>query len=275
MYLCAEYTMKLALWQTPPIHELPTALEALDQQARDAAAKGAHVLVTPELFLGGYNIGPERIEALARQADELIGKVSAIAASHNIAIVCGLADTGKSRPCNTAIAISDKGVELARYQKTHLFGDVDAAQFEQGAHLPEVFTLNGWRVGLAICYDIEFPELARHLATQGAELILIPTANMAEFSTISNRVVPCRAEENGLFVAYANYIGAEAPFTYGGSSCVCGPDGEDVVRADARESTLLIAELDRGAVQRVRNAQHYLDDRRADLYGMPGEATSS
>ena len=258
--------MKIALWQTHPIHDLAEALAALDHAASEATHLGADVLITPELMLGGYNVGPARIAELGNRCEQIVTEVSGVARRHGIAIVCGLAEAGQGRPYNTALAIGADGRELMRYRKTHLFGDVDAAQFDKGPALPEVFSLGEWRAGLAICYDIEFPELTRHLAAQGADVILTPTANMQTFSSISARVVPSRAEENGLFIAYANYIGEEPPFAYGGCSCVCGPDGEDLARATSTESTLLIARLERDLITQVRASIHYLQDRRDDLY---------
>ncbi|GFE52516.1 hydrolase [Roseobacter cerasinus] len=258
--------MKLALWQTRPPADLAVALSALDEAARDAAAKKADVVVTPEMYMGGYNTGAARIVAHADRSEQVLEGLGKIARMHGIAVVAGLALPGQPRPYNACVAIDAAGQEVARYHKTHLFGDVDRAQFIPGALLSPVFALNGWNVALAICYDVEFPELTRALALRGAEIIVTPTANMEPFDSVATRLVPARAEENGLYLAYCNYVGAEAQFTYNGLSCLVGPDGEDRVRG-AEGPALLTATLDRAAMVRARQTQTHLQDRRADLYG--------
>jgi predicted amidohydrolase len=120
--------------------------------------------------------------------------------------------------------------------------------------------------GLAICYDIEFPELARTLALAGADAILAPTANMAPYDSVATRLVPARAEENAVFIAYANYVGAEPPFDYFGLSCVCDPTGADIARAGDGE-TMIFADLDKAALAAARASATHLADRRPELYG--------
>ncbi|UWR22142.1 carbon-nitrogen hydrolase family protein [Sulfitobacter sp. S190] len=257
--------MKLALWQTLPQSDIATALQTLGEAAKEAAANGADLLVTPEMYVGGYNIGAANIAAHADQSAQVLDDLKEIARTHDIGLIVGLTLPGQSRPYNACIAVDATGLEVARYHKTHLFGDVDRAQFSQGAALSDVFELNGWNVALAICYDVEFPEVTRALALQGAEIVVTPTANMAPFDSVATRLVPARAEENGLYVAYCNYVGSEGQFTYNGLSCLVGPDGEDRARgADA--PTLLYATLDRAALVRARQAQTHLADRRANFY---------
>ncbi|WP_203228060.1 nitrilase-related carbon-nitrogen hydrolase [Roseovarius dicentrarchi] len=265
--------LKIAVWQTTPHHDPHQALAALKDAARRARANGADLIITPEMALGGYNIGPAQCRALAASADALVEGMKSIAIDHDIAIIAGLALPGPGAPYNAAIALDAAGAELGRYHKTHLYGDVDRSQFSPGAALPAVFTLNGWTVGLAICYDIEFPEVARALALQGADMILVPTANMSPFDSVATRLVPARAEENAVFVAYANYTGVEGAFDYGGLSCICGPDGNDLARAAQGapdlEPELIFADLSRGALAACRTRQTHLNDRRPALYGGP------
>lgn len=258
--------MKLALWQTQPQSDIASSLDALGDAAKAAATQGANLLVTPEMYVGGYNIGAAQIAAHADRSAQVLEVLKAIAATHGIALVAGLTVPGQPRPYNACVTIDSAGREVARYHKTHLFGDVDRVQFASGAALSPVFDLGGWKFALAICYDIEFPELTRALALRGAEIIVTPTANMEPFDSVATRLVPARAEENGLYLAYCNYVGAEGQFTYNGLSCVVGPNGEDVTRAGGTQE-MLYATLDRVALANARNAQTHLSDRRADLYG--------
>lgn len=258
--------MKIALWQTPPLHDLQKALEALDDTARLARANNAELLLTPEMTLGGYNVGAERCEILAASAESLTGALKSIARKHEIALVVGLAMPGPDCTYNGAIALDAAGTERHRYHKTHLFGGVDRAQFGAGTSLSGVFDLGGWSIGLAICYDIEFPEVARAMALQRADLLLVPTANMKPFDSVATRLVPARAEENAIYVAYANYVGTEEEFDYGGLSCICGPDGSDLARASRDAPDLIYATLDHAELAKLRAIQNHRADRRADLY---------
>lgn len=256
--------MKVAVWQTPPHDGLEAACRGMERAAR--TARGADVLLAPEMVLGGYAIDVETIRCNAARARTVIAEIARIAILNDLAIVCGLALPGTPLPLNAAIAVDRTGRELARYAKTHLYGPTDTGRFTPGNALSPVFDLAGWRVALAICYDIEFPELARTLALRGADAILAPTANMRPFDSVATRLVPARAEENAVYVAYANYVGPEGNVEYGGLSCICGPDGEDLARGGRDTGETLGATLSRGELIRVRGGLHHRADRRPDLY---------
>ncbi|WP_099825100.1 nitrilase-related carbon-nitrogen hydrolase [Oceaniglobus indicus] len=256
--------MKLAVWQTEPHNGPDAALTALDAAARDAA--GADVLLAPEMAIGGYAIAPGLIRHHAGMADGLIARIAEICTRHDIAIVCGLALPGHPLPLNGAVAIDRTGRELSRYAKTHLFGPTDNGRFMPGETISPVFDLAGWKVALAICYDIEFPELAQALAQRGADLLLVPTANMVPFDSVAQRMVPTRAEENAVCIAYANLAGVEGEVTYGGLSCICGADGDDLARAGHDRSETITATLSRDGLDRARTLQTHRTDRRPELF---------
>lgn len=264
--------LRLVIMQDTPCHDPDEAIARLDRAAAQACADpaGADLLIAPEMWLGGYHIGTERSAALAARAEKLSQAVAAIARRHRVAILTGMAQpapsaNGERRPFNSALMVGPGGAILSRYNKTHLYGEVDRAQFIPGTELSQIVVLNGWCIAIAICFDIEFPETARALALAGADLIAVPTANMMPFDSVATRIVPARAEENGLFVAYANYCGSEPPFDYCGLSCICGPDGEDLARA-GRDPTLIRATLDPTAMNRRRKMLNYLHQRRLDIY---------
>lgn len=264
-------TLTLALWQTPHPATTAEALQRLDGACAQAHAQGADLLVTPEMFCAGYAIGAERVAALAEPADGPLARaVAAIAQRHGIAIVYGYPEHNpEGKPFNAAQAIGPDGTRLMNYRKTHLFGDMDRAQFSAGDTAPQVFEHQGWRLGLLICYDVEFPEAARGLALQGADAVLVPTANMTGFDEVQNILVPARACENRLYVAYANACGSEGVTTYNGLSTIAGAQGAPLAQA-GRESDLVVMALDLAALQAAR--QHdYLCDRRRDLYGALGD----
>ena len=132
---------------------------------------------------------------------------------------------------------------FADYRKCHLFGELDRAMFRAGSGPSALVDLCGVRIGLLICYDVEFPESVRLLALAGADLVAVPTALMDPFEVVARTVVPARAIENQVFLAYANRCGREGDLRYCGQSCVVGPDGADLARA-GRGEELILAELD-------------------------------
>lgn len=161
--------------------------------------------------------------------------------------------------------IDAHGRSLCNYRKTHLFGELDRAMFSAGAdHFP-VVELDGWKVGLLICYDIEFPENARRLALGGAELILVPTANMAPYDFVCQVTVRARAQENQCYLVYANYCSSEDDIQYCGQSSIIGPDGS-LLAMGGRDECLLLAELEHEQVVQGREAFPYLTDLRQELH---------
>lgn len=259
--------LTLALWQTPYPATTHEALQRLDDTAARARAQGAHLLITPEMALTGYAVGAERVAALAEPRDGPLARaVADIAQRQDVAIVYGYPEHNPGgKPFNAAQAIAPDRKPLAHYRKTHLFGDLDRQQFSAGDAASQLFTWRGWRLGLLICYDLEFPEAARGLALQGADAVLVPTANMTGFDEVQNILVPARALENRLFVAYANACGSEGSTRYGGLSTVADAQGTALARAE-RGPELRLVTLERAALQTTRQ-NTYLNDRRTDLYG--------
>lgn len=260
--------MKIAIWQTPSCSGMADSIQRLASAVGDAA-DAQSIFVSPEMFIGGYNIGAAAVLENAQRHEDVRQELCRIAAAHQIALIIGLPTPHPIRPFNSCIAIDETGIERALYHKSHLFGDVDCAQFSAGPILSPVFEMCGLRIGLAICYDIEFPEVARDLALRGADLIVTPTANMEPFDSVATRLGPARAEENAVYLACCNFQGTEGLFRYNGLSCICGPDGDDLVRAGKGDTGLFYATIDRAALLDARTKQFHLRDRRSDLYGKP------
>lgn len=261
--------LTLALWQTPYAANTEQALGQLDNAATGAKALGADLLLCPEMCLTGYAIGAEQVKALAEASDGPVAQaVAAIARRHQIAIVYGYPERhphGDRKPFNAAQAIAPDGQVIGHYRKTHLFGEIDRVQFSPGDAASLVFEWRGWRLGLLICYDVEFPEAVRGIALQAADAVLVPTANMVGFDEVPNLLVPARACENRLFVAYANACGSESAVHYGGLSTAAGPGGNIVTQAgrDAAQLLTVCWSLDELAQARKHS---YLSQRRSDLY---------
>lgn len=219
--------LRLALWQTPHPANCEQALVRLDMAAREAAAQGAHWLLTPEMFLTGYLIAPALVAARAEPADgPLLRAVQAIASRHAIGIVTGWPEArAGTRPFNSAAAINEQGALIAVHRKIHLFGEADAQRFSPGAEAPAPFEWRGWRLGLLICYDVEHDAPLQSLAEHGAHAVLVPTANMVGYDDVQQSRLPGVARRFGLVIAYANACGQENDTVYNGLSTVLGHDG--------------------------------------------------
>ncbi|MER6787777.1 carbon-nitrogen hydrolase family protein [Streptomyces sp. NPDC000658] len=241
-------------------------LKVLDEAAERAAAAGAALLVAPELFLTGYAIGDD-IARLAEPADgDSADAVAELATRHGLAIAYGYPERDGETVFNSAQLVSAEGVRLANYRKTHLFGCFERDHFRPGGQLVVQAELNGLTVGLMICYDVEFPENVRAHALAGTDLLVVPTAQMHPFQFVAESMIPVRAFENQMYVAYVNRAGREGEFEFIGLSALAGPDG--VVRARAgRGEELVFADADPVALAASREANPYLHDRRPGLYG--------
>lgn len=253
--------LRLALMQCESLPcDVTGNILRLDQACQEAAAAGAHLLVTPEMFLTGYNIGRTAAAALAEQAcGERAQAVAAMARRHGIAIVFGHPERDAGGAVmNAAVCVDSNGKMLGRYFKTHLFGDLDRDMFGAGAAHELPFDFRGWKIGMLICYDVEFPENTRRLALQGADLIVVPTANMVGFDFVATHLVPTRAYENQVFMAYANFCGNEADIAYNGLSCVAAPSGVLLSHAEGNPA-LVLADLKREAVATERTRLGHLN----------------
>jgi nitrilase len=221
----------------------------------------------PECFLAGYNVAKE-IKALAEPADGPAARqITEIARREGLAIVYGYAehDSESGDIFNAAQAIGPDGEVLGHYRKTHLFGDFEHAIYKPGSAFSEPFVFGGWKIGMLICYDIEFPEAVRSVALSGAELILIPTALTDEYSVVPEYIVPARAVENQIFIAYCNHAGVEDGMKFLGLSRLAGPDGK-IEKVAGDGDSLLIAQVSHETLQVCAAIYPYRRDRRRELY---------
>ncbi|GAA0620310.1 carbon-nitrogen hydrolase family protein [Streptomyces crystallinus] len=240
-------------------------LKVLDEAAARAAATGAGLLVTAEMFLTGYAIGDD-VPRLAEAADGPGAEaIAEIAVRHGLAVLYGYPERDGETVYNSAQLIDAHGQRLANYRKTHLFGCFEQEWFTPGDQQVVQAELNGLRLGMMICYDVEFPENVRAHALAGTDLLLVPTAQMHPFQFVAESVVPVRAFENQMYIAYVNRTGPEGEFEFVGLSCLAGPDGTARARA-GREAELVVGDADPEFLAASRANNPYLRDRRPGLY---------
>ena len=256
-------SLVVAVWQaagTPA--DVPANLSALARTATEARENGADVLITPEMFITGYELGG-RLPDIA-DADFLT-PARELAQDLGIALVLGGPDPTPEGIYNAAYFIDSSGEITGRYRKSHLFGELDRQQFVAGDRPFAMVTCRGVRIAVMICYDVEFPEFVRAAALAGAHLVAVPTAQMTPFSFIAEQVVRVRAWENQVYVAYANHHGKEATLTYVGRSSIVAPDAT-VLDAIVDGEGLVYATVDPAVVERAQAENPYLTDRIQRLY---------
>ncbi|MES1956016.1 nitrilase/cyanide hydratase and apolipoprotein N- acyltransferase [Salinisphaera hydrothermalis EPR70] len=230
---------RIALAQVRPSVGEPDSNLAVVETAL-AEHPDVDLMVWPELFLPGYTT-----TSLASLAESLDGprveRLRAAAQRHDTALVIGLAEQrADGGVANSALAIDRDGRIAGCYRKIQLFGDESEA-FVPGETL-EIVELAGVRVGLMICFDIEFPEIGRALAVGGAELLVSISANMRPFGADHRLCVQARALENRRPHVYVNQVGQGETFVFNGESChadtagrvriACPPHADDIAIAD-------------------------------------------
>jgi len=240
-------------------------LHILSTAAASAAAQGARILVTPEMFVTGYNIG-DRLAEVA--TPDLPKRVSKIAMDAEIAIVAGLPEPmGDGTVANALVVVDSDGSVLLNYRKTHLFGDLDRSLFVAGNALPDPIEIDGVLFSFLICYDVEFPETVRAAALRGVDAVIVPTAQMEPFGHIAEHLIPVRAWENQVYVVYVNHSGEEHGLRYVGLSSIVDPSGTTLASLGGTDADgLMIATIDSAVTAQARLDNPYLRDRRPELY---------
>lgn len=245
--------------------DVPANLALIRAAARQAAAGAADLLVTPEMFVTGYNLDPGELDALT--TDDLVTQVAAIALETGVAILAGLPRRTAGGIRNSCVLVDATGTELGRYDKAHLFGELDRALFVAGEESPIIVTVNGVRLAMLICYDVEFPEAVRAAAVAGADVVVVPTAQMEPFAFVAEHVIRVRAWENQVYVVYVNRVGVEGSLHYVGRSSIAAPSG-DVLSAlpGSADEGLIVAVIDSEVTRDAKRNNPYLADRRPELY---------
>ncbi len=259
--------MKIALYQGPGrLNDVEGAFTQMAELAGRAKANGADLLLLPEMYLSGYNIGFSNAKKAAITTDgQDMARAGKIAETNAIALAFGYPELVGEDVANSVVLIGPTGKVLLNYRKSHLFGETDRGMFKSVGSEFGLAELGGFKIGLLICYDIEFPEPARRLAVAVADIILVPTAQMAPYDQVARHVIPARAYENQVYLAYANHAGNDDGLAYIGLSSICGPNGA-ILAAAGTGDEMLYAVTDPTHHKSVRGADPLLSDRRPDLY---------
>jgi predicted amidohydrolase len=242
----------------------PRDVRANVARAREVIAANAatDLVVLPELFLPGYEL--EDVEPLAVELDgPELTELREAARDAGIGAVVGLAERMDGGVANSAVCIDAAGEVAAVYRKTHPFG-AERSAYVAGEELVTV-ELGGRVLGLMICFDMEFPEVARALAERGADLLVTISANSPPFELDHDVFARARALENGLPHVYVNRVGEEDGLRFSGGSLALDPDARVLAEAGPEEERVVSAEI--GPPGRRDPRTRYRELLRGELYG--------
>ena len=256
-------TLQLALVQKASGLDPEQNREALDA-VRDLADAGAQLVVFPEVFSRDFGSPGSDVSQFAEKIDgPFVTRMSELADECGVTVVGGMFEVSEDpeRPYNT-LAVVDRTGLRASYRKIHLydsFGYKESDRLFPGPLEPVSLDVDGVTVGLMTCYDLRFPELARALADQGAELLVVPAAWVAGPRKVEHwrTLVRARAIENTVYVAAA---GQPAP-RYSGHSMLVAPTG-DVIGEAGDDDAVVTGAADTEALAGARAVNPSLANRR-------------
>jgi predicted amidohydrolase len=245
--------------------EPDTNLATVARMTAVASQHHADIIVFPELWSTGYDLENGAKYATPTDAG-IFAEVAKLARQHQIAILGScLSDLGAGRIGNTAVYFNILGQPLGTYSKTHLFRLMDEEQYLSPGDGRTLIQTEWGLMGLAICYDLRFPELFRAYALAGAQLVFLPSEwphpRLAHWQTL----LRARAIENQMFMVACNRVGNSKNTNFFGHSCIIDPWGEAVIEGGEEEG-VLTAVIDLSKVAEVRAKIPIFKDRRPDVY---------
>lgn len=264
-----------------PIPEIRQAnLDHQMKMVEDAARQGVQMLCFQEIFTTPYFCAEQTTrwyDAVERIPDgPTVKLMQEVATQHGMVLIVPIYEEEQTGVYyNSAAVIDADGKYLGKYRKTHIPhvnpGFWEKFYFRPGNLGYPCFDTAFARIGVYICYDRHFPEGARCLGLNGAEIVFNPSATVAGLSEYLWKLEqPAHAVANGYFVGAINRVGIEAPWNIGefyGQSYFCDPRGQILAEGSRDHDELVVADLEMDKIREVRNTWQFFRDRRPDLYG--------
>ena len=258
----------------------------VERHVREAAARGAHVVVPPELFEGPYFCREEKgqffAEARELDADEAVARMRVVARELGVLVPVSFFERSGQAFYNSVAVIDADGAVLGVYRKSHIPdgpGYEEKFYFRPGDTGFKVWPTRRGTLGVGVCWDQWFPETARAMMLLGAEILLYPTAIGSEphepdLDTRDpwQRAMIGHAVSNVVPVVAANRIGEEAGQKFYGSSFIADPRGDKLAELGRDDEGVAVASFDLDELVRLRAAWGFFRDRRPELYDVLGTA---
>lgn len=239
-----------------------------DRFAAEARRRKSDIVCFPEMWTTGLDWA---MAAGSAAKSKSVDRASDIAKRHSIWLSGSMAALcGDGKPVNMAALFAPDGALKASYAKTHLFAPMGEDKFmSPGKSLTLTDTPWG-KAGLAVCYDLRFPEVFRSYALGGASIIFLSSAFPAVRSEHWEVLIRARAIEDQLFMVATDRVGAEdtreGEMRFAGLSAIIGPSGETVIEGTKDKEELLTATIDLEGIRAARGFMDCLKDRRPELY---------
>jgi len=260
----------------PVLGRVAANLGTIEAAVRDAAGNGAQVVVLPELVTTGYVFeSASEARGLAEPADgPSVRAIRALAVELDLVIVGGFSELAADDALyNSAFLIDRSGVR-AVYRKAHLWAD-EHRWFTPGKEPPAVVDTDLGRIGILVCYDLEFPEWTRIAALAGADLLCAPTNWPASPLPGGERPIEvvraqASASVDRVFVAVCDRVGLERGTDWVGGSAIIGPDGYPLALAEpggGPQTLMAHCQLARARDKATSAVNNVVADRRPELYG--------
>lgn len=256
-------TLKVALGQMAcETGNVESNVEKAVEMVKRAAKQGAQIICFPELFATGYNLSilKEDMAMLSRDKYRYVfEEMSNAAKESEIYIIAPFAyPKSDGELFNSAHLFDSAGRNCGIFSKSHYFG-IEEEYFSIGDSYPVFETAIG-KIGIMICYDAGFPEVARALMREGAEVIFVPSAWRIQDLHAWLLNIPSRALENQLFTVGVNRSGREGDLVLCGNSVVCDPFGRVLAQMTTEQDGVLVCEIDLDKLYEERAGGGYLKD---------------
>ncbi len=237
---------------------------AMEKLATDAAQRGSHVLLLPELWSTGYAL--ERAQDYASVLNAgMFTQISTVATQKKLSIIGSILEKRGIEVSNSAPFFANNGRMMGIYRKIHLFRLMQEDKYLQPGSSPLTMDLPWGKTALAICYDLRFPELFRRYALEETQIVFMPSEWPLERIDHWRTLIIARAIENQCYMVATNSAGKTGDTVFGGHSMIVDPWGKVIVEA-GEEPILLTAEIEMSRVDEVRKQIPVFEDRRPETY---------
>lgn len=240
--------------------------ERASQMIAQAARAHANCILFPELWTSGYDFENRFLHVQANLS--ILEKLADLAKTYQIAIGGSYLEAhGRKLLFNTHTWLIPGDPSSIKYRKIHLFRLMDEDKWLQPGSQLTCTDFQWGKTGLAVCYDLRFPEIFRKYALQGAQLVFIPAEWPATRISHWKTLLRARAIENQMFVIGVNCVGKIGNENFGGFSAIVSPWGETIAESNGQDEQLTTAEIDLDQVNEIRKKISVFEDRRPDIYG--------
>jgi omega-amidase len=260
--------MKVAIAQMEcVVGNVTSNLNKISGFIQKSAEAGCRAVVFPEMADTGYDVTQIAGHASSWKRGP-VERIQKDAEQFGIYVICGLSELANGRVYNVLAVVGPDGHLMAKYRKTHLaaFSPLHEDKIFTPGNSLETVQIGDMTWGLMICYDLRFPELSRSLALEGAEVLVLSSAWPFPRLRHWNTLIDARAIENQVFVVAANQAGKNSSVTFCGSSRIIDPFGITIVSASEEREALIVGDIEKNELIRVRKNMPVFEQRRTDIY---------